>query len=132
MTGPELRRWRRCSGLTQRELAYRVGYQPPNVTAMETGARPVMPAVEAYVRAHPAPEHTGDYTLDPAGLERALRTFGSYAVFARWWGVAELTLRRWRFGEQSLPMPLRAWLRAGAPHRWDGCTHWHRRRRDHW
>jgi DNA-binding XRE family transcriptional regulator len=128
LTRQALRRWRLQSGLTQRELGIRVGYSPAHVTMMERGLRAVSAPLAAYVRAHPAPPAAGLYALDREGLERALNAWPSYAGFARWWGVAGGTVTRWRYGHAPLPPELLAWLRAGAPHRWDGCTNWHKHR----
>jgi DNA-binding XRE family transcriptional regulator len=128
LTPQALRRWREQCGLTQRELGRRVGYSAAHVTMMERGRRAVSAPLAAYVQAHPAPRAAGLYALDRAGLERALNGWSSYVGFARWWGVAGGTVTRWRYGHAPLPPELRAWLRAGAPRHWDGCTNWHKHR----
>jgi transcriptional regulator with XRE-family HTH domain len=52
MVGSELARWRRSAGLTQIQLAERMGTQQPVISRIEAGrSLPTLPLVERYARA---------------------------------------------------------------------------------
>lgn len=125
LTGPALREWREAHGWFRKDLAAALGAWGDKASVNWEAGRCRIPAqVVAYVAQHPAPPSSSRYPMTPEGLRAAVTQWPTYAAWCVWWGVSNASLYRWLAGAFALPLPLRAWLRAGAPTTWGakGCA----------